>query len=68
MLIAISESETIQTFCILNIFYIKIYWLGDFAGGSLDKNPPTNAGDTCSIMVWEDSTGFRAIKPMLHNY
>ena len=51
MLTAISESETIQTNILYLelFFYIKIYWLGDFPGGSLDKNPPINAGDTCSI-------------------
>ena len=28
----------------------------DFPGGTVDKNPPANAGDMGLILVWEDST------------
>ena len=38
----------------------------DFPGGTMDKNPPANAGDTVSIQ--EGSTCLGAAKPMGHNY
>ena len=40
----------------------------DFPGGPVVKNPPANAGDTGSTLVWEDFTCSRATKPMHHNY
>ena len=40
----------------------------DFPGGTVDKNPPANAGDMGSILVWEDSPCHWATKPMCHNY
>ena len=39
----------------------------DFAGGPVVKNPPINAGDTGSVLVWEDPTCCGAVKPMHHN-
>ena len=38
-----------------------------FPGGSVAKNPPANAGDTSSILIWEDPTCHRAMEPMCHN-
>ena len=38
----------------------------DFPGGTMDKNPPANAGDTVSIQ--EDSTGHRTAESVGHNY
>ena len=35
---------------------------------SVDKNPPINAGDMDSSMVWEDPVCRGASKPMHHNY
>ena len=32
------------------------------------KNPPANAGDKSSVPGLENTTGFRATKPMSHNY
>ena len=29
--------------------FLVVQWLGSFPGGSVIKNPPTNAGDTSSI-------------------
>ena len=40
----------------------------DFSGGAVVKNPPANAGDTDSSLLWEDPTCRRATKPMRHNY
>ena len=40
----------------------------DFPGGSVDKNPPANAGDIGSFPGPEDSTGHGATKPMRHSY
>ena len=37
----------------------------DFPGGPVVKNPPANAGDMVPSLVWEDSTGMGASKPML---
>ena len=37
--------------------------MGDFPGSPVDKNSPANAGDTGSILVWEDSTCCKATKP-----
>ena len=34
----------------------------DFPGGTVDKNPPANAGDTDSIPALEDSTSHGATK------
>ena len=35
----------------------------DFPGGTVVKNPPANAGDTGSALVWEDPTCREATKP-----
>ena len=32
------------------------------------KNLPANAGNTCLILLWEDSTCQVVIKPVHHNY
>ena len=40
----------------------------DFPGGTVDRNPPANAGDRDSILVQEDSTCLGATKPLPHNY
>ena len=42
-------------------------WL-DFLGGTVDKNPPANAGDTVRSLVWDDSTCCGTTKPEGHNY
>ena len=42
--------------------------LWDFPGGTVVKNPPTNAGGTSSILVREDPTCRGATKPVHHNY
>ena len=47
--------------------YIKKKKLG-FAGGSVVKNPPANAGDTGLSPGPEDPTCYRATKPVSHNY
>ena len=48
--------------------FIKNCILKDFPGGAVVKNPPANAGDTGSSLVWEDPTCCGATKPMSHNY
>ncbi|KAG5201364.1 hypothetical protein JEQ12_004127 [Ovis aries] len=35
--------------------------------GSVDKNPPANAGDMGLILFWEDSTCREATLPVCHN-
>ena len=40
----------------------------DFPGGAVVKNPPANAADTGSSLVWEDPTCHGATKPVRHNY
>ena len=44
----------------LGFWYINISLAGDFTSGPVVKNPPASAGDTGSVLVWEDST--------CHNY
>ena len=39
-----------------------------FPRGSVVKNLPTNAEDTGSVLIWEDSTRWGANKPMCHSY
>ena len=39
-----------------------------FPGGTVDKNPPANAKDMGSILVWEDATFRKATKRVHHNY
>ena len=39
-----------------------------FPGGTVVKNLPANAGDTGSILVWEDPTCRGATKPARCNY
>ena len=39
-----------------------------FPGGAVVKNLPADAGDTGSILVWEDPTCCGATKPVYHNY
>jgi len=39
-----------------------------FPHGSVVKNPPANAEDTGSVLIWEDSTRWGANKPMCHSY
>ena len=39
-----------------------------FPGGTVVKNPPTNAGDTVRALVREDPTCLGATKPVRHNY
>ena len=34
----------------------------------MDKNPPANAKDMGSILVWEDATRRKATEPVCHNY
>ena len=41
---------------------------GDVPAGAVDKNPPATAGDTGSILIWEDSTCHGVSKPEQHNY
>ena len=38
--------------------------VGNFPGGTVDKNLPANTEDMCSVLVWEDSTCCRATKPV----
>ena len=40
----------------------------DLPGGTVDKNPPANAGDMGSTLVWKDPTCRGATKPVCHNY
>ena len=40
----------------------------DFPGAPMVKTLPANAGDTGSILIWEDSTCHRAAKLVQHNY
>ena len=40
----------------------------DFPGGAVDRGPPASAGDMGFIPGPEDSTSFRATKPMRFNY
>ena len=40
----------------------------DFPGGTVDRNPPANAGHMGSTLVWGDSTCWRATKPVHHSY
>ena len=42
--------------------------LGDFPGSPVVKSPLGNAGDTGSILGWEDATYRGATKPEHHNY
>ena len=49
------------------LVYHKRYRLG-FPGGTVDRNLPTNAGDTSSILRPGDSTCLGATKPVCHNY
>ena len=37
-------------------------------GGSVVKNPPANARDVGSTLIWEDPTGRVANLPVLHDY
>ena len=39
-----------------------------FPRGSVVKNLPTNAEDTGSVLIWEDSTRWGANEPMCHSY
>ena len=39
-----------------------------FPRGSVVKNPPANAEDTGSVLIWEDSTHWGANKPTHHSY
>ena len=39
---------------------------GDFPGGTVERNLPASAGDTGSVLVWEDPTYGRAMKPGRH--
>ena len=39
-----------------------------FPGGPAVKNPPANAGNTGSVLVWEDSTCRGTTKLINHNY
>ena len=48
------------------IFVIKI--LKDFPGGTVDRNPLANTGNTVQSLVWEDPTYPEATKPMCHKY
>ena len=48
-------------------FQPRKFW--DFPGGTMDKNPPANAGDSrIQPLVQEDSTCLGANKPMHQNY
>ena len=39
-----------------------------FPSGAVVENPPANAGDTGSSLVWEDPTCRGAAGPVSHNY
>ena len=39
-----------------------------FPGSSVVKNPPANAEDTGSPLIWADPTGPRATKPTRHKH
>ena len=43
-------------------FSFKQERFGDFSGGAVDGSPLANAGDTGSILVWEDPTCCGATK------
>ena len=47
---------------------VSKFLIQNFPGGTVDKNPPTNAGDIDSILGLEDSKRHRATKHMYHNY
>ena len=51
----------------INCHQLKVC-VESFPGGLVVGSPPANAGDMGSILVWENSTCWEAIKPMCHNY
>ena len=73
-------SENYPVFFVLLSFYLLVEiwpfafrlrrgeYEQDFPGGTVDKNPPANAGDTGQSLVQEDSACCRATKPVRHNY
>ena len=48
----------------------EVHGLGDFPGGPVVKNSPTNAGDLGSVPGWgtKEPTSHRATKPEHCNY
>ena len=63
---------TSTTWEALNLVFTLSYTLKtptlDLPGGAVDKNLPANAGTQAPSLVWEDSTGCRATKPVRHNH
>ena len=68
-------------FCISVIIFFIFIWFSfifsnslfkisylELPGGPVVNNPPANTKDMGLISVWEDSTCFRAAKPVCHNH
>ena len=47
---------------------LRVNYIEGFPGGPAVKNPPANAGNTGSILVWEDPTCHGTTKLINHNY
>ena len=48
-------------------FFFPLQQIVDFPGESVVRNPPANAGDMGSSLLWEDFICRGATKPMLRN-
>ena len=59
-LVKVEWGKQVKVWC----FKVEV---GNFPGGTVDKNLPANTEDMGSILVWEDFTCRRATKPVRHN-